>query len=103
MKRSNSLWTKSSKIDSNRIDDSSTLPEPHHVLDFVGLEAQQHRPDRAGNDRNVAFAGVTGLAWVSAVWLFQMSEPKRGGGPAKARPVGVSPEQPHLARCPTRP
>ena len=35
-----------------------------------------------------AFAGVSGLAWASVAWSFQMSEPKQGGGPAKARPVG---------------
>jgi hypothetical protein len=34
------------------------------------------------------FAGVSGSAWASAVWSFQMSEPKRGEGPAKARPEG---------------
>jgi len=43
------------------------------------------------------------MAWANVVWSFQKSEPKRGGGPAKARPVRVSPEKPHLARCATRP
>jgi hypothetical protein len=28
------------------------------------------------------------LAWASVVWSFQMSEPKRGGDPAEARPEG---------------
>jgi len=28
-----------------------------------------------------------------------MSESKQGGGPEKARPVAVSPEKLHLARC----
>ena len=49
------------------------------------------------------FAGSAGVASASAVWSFQISEPKRDGWPAKARPVRVSPEKPHLARCDTRP
>jgi len=32
-----------------------------------------------------------------------MSEPKRVGGPAQARPERVLPESPHLDRCAARP
>jgi len=67
-----------------------------------------------------AVAGDSGTAWASAVsylvrfaaskkrqikkrlaravWLFQVSELKRGGGHARARSVGVSPEKSHLVR-----
>ena len=53
--------------------------------------------------RDGSVAGGCGLAWASAVWLFQISEPNQAGGPAKTRPVRVSPEKPHLARCDPRP
>ena len=53
--------------------------------------------------RDGAYAGGSGSAWASVVWLFQMSESKRSGGPAKARLLGVSPEKPQLARDASRP
>jgi hypothetical protein len=57
--------------------------------------------------RDGAVAGGFGSAWASAVWLFQISEhdcrDNRGGGPARAGPVWVSPEKPLLARDATRP
>ena len=40
---------------------------------------------RASRPCTLACAGP---AWASVVWLFQMSESKRGGGPAKARREG---------------
>jgi len=40
-----------------------------------------------GRARRV-FAGGSGTVWASAVWSFQISESKRGGGSAKTRPVG---------------
>jgi len=45
-----------------------------------------------------AFAVGSGLVWASAVWVFQMSELKQLGAPAKARPKRVSLEKPHLVR-----
>ncbi|MEM7053714.1 MAG: hypothetical protein AAF446_04110 [Pseudomonadota bacterium] len=47
--------------------------------------------------RDGAFAGGSGLAWASAVWSLQISEFKRGGGPAKARPEGFRRES-HIPR-----
>lgn len=53
--------------------------------------------------RDGVFAGSPGVVLASEVWLLQMSKPKRGGWPAKARPFRVLPDKPHLTRCAPRP
>ena len=55
----------------------------HYLIDRV---LSQEHPRRLGKPlrnlllntrgRDGAFAGGSGLAWASAVWLFQISEPK---------------------------
>jgi len=49
-----------------------------------------------------ALAGDSGSAWMSPVRSFQTSKPERrgnrGGAPAKAHSVRISPEKPHLAQ-----